>query len=484
MPLWRNVLRVGDTDVSVDSRTPPGDESEGRPNNNVIGHHTDEARIPAPVSNGERVVILSATTEQPAMVREDAADEIETLRAALDLAERENDRLRPRRFGEVLDEDKEEKRQHALSWGRIDLAGIVNGDEPPITPTTWRRDDGLFMLYPGHTHSVHGESESGKSLVLQALAAETVNAGGWVLFLDYESDQHSVVSRLRELGATSQAIIERFDYRRPESRPDTSVEAWAEILGTDYALIVIDGVTASLGTFDLSGMNNDEVNKWTRILPRKLAEATGAPLVMVDHVTKSDDGRGRWAIGAQAKMADITGAAYTLEVVKHPKRGGIGKLRLRIGKDRPGYVRPRCAESSSGNMQVAAEVVVDSTFDSLSVTLKLPEKMAEDGPLTSKGTPRREELLERISDEIVRRRNAWLDEDDRHEPASFRFSMDEIEKSVRGRSSTVRDHLKTLANEGYIEATKARFRFVKEYRRPNGPRPLQVVGAEPTKAIR
>ncbi|SIS19497.1 AAA family ATPase [Williamsia sterculiae] len=341
---------------------------------------------------------------------------------------------------------------------------------------------GLFMLYPGLTHTVHGESESGKSLVMQALAAEILNSGGRVLFLDYESDQHSVVSRLRELGAKSEAIIDGFDYRRPEGRPDASMEAWEEILGTGYDLIVIDGVTASLGTFDLSGMSNDDVNKWTRILPRKLAESTGAPLVMVDHVTKSDDGRGRWAIGAQAKMADITGAAYTLEVVKHPKRGGIGNLRLRVGKDRPGFVRPRCAEGSSGNMQVAAEVVVDSTLGKLLVLLKLPEKMAEDGPLTSKGTPRNEDLMERISAEIVRRRDEWLDEDADRAPDAFRFSMDEIEKSVRGKSTTIRDHVKTLANEGYVESTKSRFRFLREYRRPTGLRPLQMVDEVLTEA--
>ena len=53
-------------------------------------------------------------------------------------------------------------------------------------------------VYPGLTHSVHGESESGKSLIVQAECARLVNAGQRVLYLDFESDQQSVLDRLRQ----------------------------------------------------------------------------------------------------------------------------------------------------------------------------------------------------------------------------------------------------------------------------------------------
>ena len=57
---------------------------------------------------------------------------------------------------------------------------------------------GSCLFYPGLTHSVHGESESGKSLIVQAECARLVNAGQRVLYLDFESDQQSVLDRLRQ----------------------------------------------------------------------------------------------------------------------------------------------------------------------------------------------------------------------------------------------------------------------------------------------
>lgn len=81
-----------------------------------------------------------------------------------------------------------------------------------------------------------------------------------------------------------------------------------------YALAVVDGVTDSLGLFGYSTKDNDDVSAWARELPRRIADRTGAAVVVVDHVTKDADSRGRFAIGWQAKLSGLTGAAYTVEV--------------------------------------------------------------------------------------------------------------------------------------------------------------------------
>jgi hypothetical protein len=52
------------------------------------------------------------------------------------------------------------------SWEPIDLSQIVTDNRERPTPTMMRRDDGQCLIYEGKSHSFHGESESGKSLVV------------------------------------------------------------------------------------------------------------------------------------------------------------------------------------------------------------------------------------------------------------------------------------------------------------------------------
>ena len=121
-------------------------------------------------------------------------------------------------------------------------------------------------------------------------------------------------------------------------------------------------MTDALGIFGCSTIDNDDVAGWIRTVPKQIAARTGAAVVLIDHVTKDTSTRSRWAIGGQAKMAGLTGAAYTVEVVRPLGRGMRGEVVLRIAKDRPGAVRPHCGSfSKKDRTQEAARIVVDST---------------------------------------------------------------------------------------------------------------------------
>ena len=222
---------------------------------------------------------------------------------------------------------------------------MIAGDCRPAVPTLLERTDGQRLLYPGLTHSLHGEPESAKSLLMQAEAAVRINRGEAVLYLDFESDKESVVARLLEFGAHPQAILDHFHYVRPEVAPDSSPQeqaAWQAVLSVRYTLAVIDSVTEALAVLAWSSINNDDLAVWSRMVPRRIADATGAAVVLIDHVVKDRTTRNRWAIGGQTKMAGLTGASYSLEVHQALGRGMRGELRLRVGKDRPGRVRPHC----------------------------------------------------------------------------------------------------------------------------------------------
>jgi hypothetical protein len=262
----------------------------------------------------------------------------------------------------------------APSWAPTDLTEALTGDTSGVAPTLFRRTDGVCLLYPGMTHSVHGESESGKSLIVQAECVRIVNDGERVLYIDFESDEQSVVERLLQLGADTQAVADHFHYLHPEVSPTSSEAesaAWEAVLGTEYALAVIDGVTEALTLFGRKSLDNDDIAAWGREVPRKIADRTGAAVVLIDHVVKNKTQQGRFAIGGQAKMAAITGAAYTVEIL-HPLGVGMrGVVGLRIAKDRPGQVRNLCGVFRKGDRtQQAARVVIDSTGDQTTVTVE------------------------------------------------------------------------------------------------------------------
>lgn len=318
----------------------------------------------------------------------------------------------------------------------VDLGPFLDGTRRVVVPDLLRRSDGVCLLYPGAVHSFHGESESGKSLLLQLLAAQLVNDGEPVLFVDFESDPASIVGRMRELGATDEAIRARFRYVQPEARPDASqldAAAWSAILAQSYRLAIIDGVTDSLSVYRYGTKENDDVTAWMRELPKAIAARTGAAVCIIDHVTKDAEGRGRFAIGGQAKMAGLTGAAYTVSILDPLGHGMRGTIALRIGKDRPGRVRPHCGPfRKTDRTQEAARVVVDATGDG--PTRWEVQPWQAPGARTDAFRPT--VLMERVS--------KFLDE---NPEASGR----DISAGVTGNAEHVRRAVDVLIAEGYVD---------------------------------
>lgn len=180
------------------------------------------------------------------------------------------------------------------------------------------------------------------------------------------------------MGVDSEAVRAHLVYVRPERSPADAAErdAFRALLAVPTALVVLDGVTEALTTMGCSTVDNDEVTLWMRQVPRAIAQGTGAAVVLVDHVTKSTEGRGRFAIGAQAKMSALDGASYAVEVVQPLGRGMRGVLRLWVGKDREGGVRPYCGRfRAADRAQLAATIVVDSTAGPISIEVQPPDDL-------------------------------------------------------------------------------------------------------------
>lgn len=273
------------------------------------------------------------------------------------------------------------------SWLPIDLSGYLDGTYEPEVPSMMMRTDGHGLIYPGLVHDFHGESESGKSLVAQAVCAGLIQDGQEVVYLDFESGPGPMAQRMLAFGCTPDQIVERFIYVRPELNPYalTETDAYRELLGRRPALVILDGVTDALVQFGASSKDNDEITKWHRYVPRTIADRTKAAVVLIDHVVKDGESRGRFAIGGQAKLATIDGASYAVEIKEPIGKGMRGLIVLRVGKDRPGTIRPNCgAWRASDRSQEAARVVIDSSADPGRILWEIlpPETSVNDAPET------------------------------------------------------------------------------------------------------
>jgi hypothetical protein len=261
------------------------------------------------------------------------------------------------------------------SWQPVDLGPYLDGTYTPPAPGVLYRTDGVGLLYPGKVHWCHGESESGKSWVAQVAAARELISGAPVLYVDHESGPADIVERLLALGVPGPVLRDRLHYVRPDVSAARDREAFDQLLAGRYALAVVDGVTDGMGLDSVSSLDNDEVAGWIRRMPRRIARRTGAAVVCIDHVTKSNDDRGRFAIGAQAKMAGLDGAAYVAEVIQPLGRGLVGCIGLRVAKDRPGSVRPHGGRWRKGDRtQEVARITHDATDPAqITVTIDPPE---------------------------------------------------------------------------------------------------------------
>lgn len=269
-------------------------------------------------------------------------------------------------------EQTEEK--ELTGWEPEDIATLLAGDLTIPPPVHFARTDGTCLLYAGKIHAFNGEPESGKSWAAQYAVVQAITAGQDVTYLDFEDSPQSVLGRLLALGASPVDITTHFTYIQPD-RPlsDEAKTLLREHFRTHRPLLaVIDGVTEAMSTLGLEPLDNADTAHFFRVLPRPLAKL-GAAVVLVDHVVKDSEDRGRWAIGAQHKMAALTGAAFTIDIVKPFGRNMSGFAKMTVTKDRPGYIR----EHARGSL--VAELHIISAEDG-SVTAKLkPPVQAEDG---------------------------------------------------------------------------------------------------------
>ena len=128
-----------------------------------------------------------------------------------------------------------------------------------------------------------------------------MDLGEPVVYIDFEDSPATAIARLQSLGATDEQIGNLFTYIRPDTPATPDVVS--RIPGIGATVIVIDGVTEAMTMHGLELKDNTDVAKFVELLPRPLARM-GAAVVLVDHVAKAQEGRGRFAEGRRAYVIE------------------------------------------------------------------------------------------------------------------------------------------------------------------------------------
>lgn len=256
----------------------------------------------------------------PEQQREANARELTRVRAVDIVAER--------RLGEAASRAERE-----FAW--MDLS--VDWGKPPLSPEIIHRTDGEKMLYPGRSTFLGGSYGSMKSLLVLHGLLQDIREGRRPILLDYENGLDETRARLQQMGATEVEARElRYTYAPGFLPPAFVHRIGAKAAAEGTRLVVIDALTdaAAAIDLDLTGGAVGDVKKFLDAVVDPWT-AEGMAVVVLDNAPK---GSLYDILGAQAKVALVSGPSFVVVPRVRSRRGTAGHSDIYALKDRSGGV--------------------------------------------------------------------------------------------------------------------------------------------------
>lgn len=340
------------------------------------------------------------------------------------------------------------------TWKGIPLLTAADNDAAEPEPTDLLRADDFGLLYPGKVHDFHGEPEAGKGWIAVLASSQVLARGGTVVYFDFEDSANTLNQRLRMLGVDAEAR-NRLVYVHPdEALGQASEPDLADLRAAQPDLVILDGVNEAMSLQGLDGQtSNQDVAIWQKLIARKFSD-DGATVVLIDHVAKATEHRGRYASGAGHKLAGVD-VSFSVERVPDMAfaPGKSGRSRILIEKDRPGRLRAKAFD----RRHIADLAMNEIGF----LQLEIPE-VATDSEGKPTGKTKRTYLMAKISDHLERTPFALP-------------TRREITTALRGPRNTsatyIGEALDSLIADGYVEVNEGPrssilHRLVKPYHDP------------------
>ncbi|MGZ4415880.1 MAG: AAA family ATPase, partial [Gaiellaceae bacterium] len=215
----------------------------------------------------------------------------------------------------------------ARSWEPRNLSLVE--PRPPVRPTLGT----LGLLYPGRRHILSGPPESLKTLLALIELLAVIRAGRRVVLVDLETGPWDTRDRLRDLGTTEEEIAAVL-YVEPDTAP--TADTISGLAAFEPDLVILD---AAAGCYDLAGLDDNkrsDVERFATLYVRGFWQA-GIATLLLDHVVKNTETRGRYAIGSERKLGGCD-VHLGVDALKPLSRGHHGLAKITVHKDRIGHL--------------------------------------------------------------------------------------------------------------------------------------------------
>jgi hypothetical protein len=221
------------------------------------------------------------------------------------------------------------------NWTPLDLAA-PEYDRPTEPP------DLCGLIYSGKRHALSGPPEATKTLTALIFGLEHLRAAEDRRFalIDFEMGERATRLLLNDLCATLEEIA-RVYYVAPDGPPTS-----ADLVVLSEAGVTLAVIDSAAGAYAVSGLDDNkrgDAETFSRGWITPMWQF-GITTIVLDHVVKNAEARGRYAIGSERKLGTVD-VQFGFEAVRALSRGGHGLVKIAVHKDRPGHLtRPHAAE--------------------------------------------------------------------------------------------------------------------------------------------
>lgn len=363
---------------------------------------------------------------------------------------------------------EEQPATERTSWWPRDPELALDPAAAEPGPEHLTRTDGQHLLYPGRINGILGPSESGKSWIGLWAIVQAVHRGHRCTILDFEDSHVGVTTRLRALGLTPTQIRAHVAYIGPDEPlvpfAPSGIDLTEHLQVFGPTLILVDGVNAAMTLHGLDLISNKDATVFHQRILKPLT-IDGATVVYIDHTPKDKENNSSGGIGAQAKRAMTSGCALRVSPTKPFGKGQSGRVQLYVDKDRQGDVRGASVNSKHGHW--AAEIIVESDGERLTMRVDPPAGAEQDGVEREHQPVRLTGIMEKISRVL----------DGASEPLTGRGVIE----LVGGNKDNVTHAMRTLLDEGYVTVSNGPKRAIlhtaeRSYRQADDPRSDRFTG--------